>query len=143
MRPAEFHNRTPEHYATMGVRDAGFTTMGSDDLLGKQEAKMSGRAITVNGGTFEFSTNGIDNGANRARLMSLHKELTGRYSQASQLDKGTDSSTYHTALNQILQVHTYKQEKGMDSIDHPEFYAHNAYFFMLVKQESLIVAGLY
>ena len=139
MRPATFHNQTPEHYASMGVRDAGFAVLGNSDLLGKQEAKMSGCTITVDGDSFEFTTNGIDNGANRAKLMDLHKVLTGRYSDASRprKDKVIDTSTYHTALNQILQVHTYKQEEGKDSIEHPQFYGHNAYFFMLVKQDSL------
>ena len=125
------------------VMKAGFKTKGNEDLLGKREAKMSGQTIKVDGRTFDFTFNGINDGTNYEKLMDLHSSLTSRvrlskrYRRGNPETKQSDLATYHVALHQILNVHTYEPVEGIDPADHPEFHTHNAYFLMLVKEESL------
>ena len=135
--PTSVENLTPEHYVTQAVQDAGFNTKGSEDLLGKREATKSGEAITDGDRTFDFPLTGIADGANYATLMDLHRVLSERYGQAGEKEKRRDATTYHVALHQILNVHTYDPVEGIDPVDHPALYTHNAYFLMLVKDESM------
>ena len=69
--------------------------------------------------------------------MDLHRVLSERYGQAGEKEKRRDATTYHVALHQILNVHTYEPVEGIDPVDHPALYTHNAYFLMLVKDESM------